>query len=42
MTAKTKTVLKDYFSSSGSDKHSISTIEQEYEDLIDTIGGSDE
>ena len=40
MTAKTKTILKDYFSSGGSDKNSISTIESEFENLIDTIGGS--
>lgn len=38
MTARTKQELYDYFSSGGSASKSISQIEQEFEDLIDSIG----
>jgi len=38
MTARTKQELYDRFSSGGSATHNISQIEQEFEDLIDSIG----
>ena len=41
MTARSKQILKDYFCSGGSAKHSISTMEQELEDLIDTFYGAE-
>ena len=37
MTAVSKQTLYDYFCSGGSAKNSISTIEQEFEDLIDSF-----
>ncbi len=40
MTARTKQQLYDQFSSGGSAKHSISQIETEFEDLIDTFFGT--
>ena len=38
MTSRSKQTLYDYFCSGGSAEHSISTWEQELEDLIDSIG----